>query len=276
MLKNIFKFHSVIPGFKLAFGWTIFYLGLIVLLPISGLFINESGMTFQVLWATVNDHRVLASLRLTFLMSALAAVINVIFGFMIAWAIVRQKIFGRKIIDALVDLPFALPTAVAGITLSGLFGTDGFYGKILSLLGINVSYTNLGILVALVFVGIPFVVRSIQPVLEDFDLQMEEAAICLGADKWEVFSRITLPTLFPSMITGFTMAFARGVGEYGSVVFIASNIPMKSEIVSLLIMSKLEQYNYNEATAVAIITLTSSFGVLFFINMFHRINKKFL
>lgn len=276
MLKSVSNINSVIPGFKLTMFWTIFYLGVIVLLPLSGLFFNALDIPPLLFWETMKEPRVLASLKLTFITSAVAALVNVVFGFMVAWMITRQKIYAKKLIDALIDLPFALPTAVAGITLSGLFSSEGFYGKILSMIGLNVSYTSLGIIVALVFVGIPFVVRSIQPVLEDFDLQMEEAAACLGADKRQIFFKITLPTLFPSILTGFTMAFARGIGEYGSVIFIAGNIPMKSEIVSLLIMSKLEQYDYNGATAIAIISLILSFGILLLINIIHRINKKYL
>lgn len=276
MLKSVSNTNSVIPGFRLAMFWTIFYLGVIVLLPLSGLFFNALDISTSVFWKTIREPRVLASLKLTFLTSGLAALINVVFGLMVAWMITRQKIYAKKLIDALIDLPFALPTAVAGITLSGLFSSEGFYGKILSMIGLNVSYTSLGIIVALVFVGIPFVVRSIQAVLEDFDLQMEEAAACLGANKRQIFFKITLPNLFPSILTGFTMAFARGIGEYGSVIFIAGNIPMKSEIVSLLIMSKLEQYDYNGATAIAIITLILSFGILLLINIIHRISKKYL
>ena len=276
MLKGIFKPNSVIPGFKLAMFWTIFYLSLIVLLPLSGLFFNALDISTSVFWKTISEPRVLASLELTFVASAVAGLINVVFGFMVAWIIVKQRIYARKLIDALIDLPFALPTAVAGITLSGLFSSEGLYGKILSKLGLNLSHTPVGIIVALVFVGIPFVVRSIQPVLEDFDLQMEEAAACLGASRSQIFFRITLPTLFPSILTGFTMAFARGIGEYGSVIFIAGNIPMKSEIVSLLIMSKLEQYDYEGATSIAVVTLILSFGILLIINLTQRVNKKYM
>lgn len=256
----------VIPGFEISMGITLLYLGLIVLIPLSAVFIKTFSMTWQHFWETVSSDRVLASYRLTFGASLLAALINVFFGGIVAWVLVRYSFPGKRLIDALVDLPFALPTAVAGITLATLYAPNGWIGKLLTPLGIKVAFTPLGVLVALTFIGLPFVVRTVQPVLEDVEKELEEAALSLGANGWQTFFRVILPTLTPAFLTGFALAFARATGEYGSVIFIAGNMPMVSEITPLFMITKLEQYDYTGATAIAVVMLVLSFILLLSIN----------
>ncbi|WP_295762930.1 sulfate ABC transporter permease subunit CysT [Undibacterium sp.] len=258
--------RRVIPGFHLSLGFTLFYLGLIVLIPLSAVFLKTFSMTWESFWTTVTSERVMASYRLTFGASLLAALINVVFGGIVAWVLVRYKFPGKRVIDALVDLPFALPTAVAGITLATLYAPNGWLGQLLAPLGIKVAYTPLGILVALIFIGLPFVVRTVQPVLEEAEKELEEAAVSLGASHWQTFRRVTLPTILPALMTGFALAFARATGEYGSVIFIAGNMPMVSEITPLFMITKLEQYDYAGATAIAVVMLLLSFCLLLSIN----------
>ncbi len=258
--------QRVIPGFHLSLGFTLFYLGLIVLIPLSAVFLKTFTMTWEAFWATVTSDRVMASYRLTFGASLLAALINVVFGGIVAWVLVRYKFPGKRLIDALVDLPFALPTAVAGITLATLYAPNGWLGHLLAPLGIKVAYTPLGVLVALIFIGLPFVVRTVQPVLEEAEKELEEAAVSLGASHWQTFVRVTLPTILPALMTGFALAFARATGEYGSVIFIAGNMPMISEITPLFMITKLEQYDYAGATAIAVVMLLLSFTLLLAIN----------
>jgi sulfate transport system permease protein len=258
--------HSVLPGFGLSLGFALLYLTLIVLIPLSAAFIKTFTLTSDAFWQAVTAPRVLASLRLSFGASFLAAAINGIFGLIVAWVLVRYRFPGRRIVDAIVDLPFALPTAVAGIALSAIYSANGWLGGPLASLGIKVAYTPLGVLVALVFVGLPFVVRTVQPVLEDMEHELEEAAKSLGATGWQTFARVIFPTVLPALLTGFTLAFARGVGEYGSVIFIAGNMPMVSEITPLIIVTKLEQFDYAGATAVAVVMLAGSFALLFAVN----------
>jgi sulfate transport system permease protein len=256
----------VLPGFGLSLGFTLFYLTLIVLIPLSAVFIKTASLSPQAFWDLVTSPRVVASYRLTFGASLLAALINVVFGLMLAWALVRYTFPGKRIVDALVDLPFALPTAVAGISLTALYAKNGWLGQYLEPLGIKVAFTPLGVLVALTFIGLPFVVRTVQPVLEDLDADVEEAAATLGATRWQAFYRVVLPTILPALLTGFTLAFARAVGEYGSVIFIAGNLPMISEITPLIIITRLEQYDYVGATAIAAVMLMVSFVLLLAIN----------
>jgi sulfate transport system permease protein len=262
----LLKRRSVLPGFELALGFTLLYLGLIVLIPLSAVFIKTFTLTFSGFVETVTSPRVLASLRLSFGASLLAAALNTAFGLVVAWVLVRYRFAGKKIIDALVDLPFALPTAVAGIALTAIYAPNGWIGSRLEPLGLKVAFTPLGVLVALVFIGLPFVVRTLQPVLEDLEPELEEAAATLGAGRWQTFRRVILPALLPALITGFALAFARAVGEYGSVIFIAGNMPMVSEIAPLLIITKLEQYDYAGAAALAVVMLLASFVLLLFIN----------
>jgi sulfate transport system permease protein len=258
--------HSVLPGFGLALGFTVLYLSLIVLIPLSAAFIKTATMTWDAFWSTVTAPRVLASFELSFGAALIAALVNAFFGLIVAWVLVRYRFAGKKIIDALVDLPFALPTAVAGIALTAVYSSKGWIGQFLEPNGIKVAFTPLGVVVALTFIGLPFVVRTVQPVLEDLERELEEAASSLGATRWQIFARIILPAILPALITGFALAFARGVGEYGSVIFIAGNMPMKSEIAPLLIITKLEQYDYTGATAIAVVMLVASFLLLFAIN----------
>lgn len=256
----------VLPGFGLSLGYTLIYLSLIVLIPISAVFIKTFEMTFDEFWAAVASPRVIASYKLTFGASLLAAAINVVFGSLLAWAITRYTFPGRKLVDALIDLPFALPTAVAGIALTAIYAKNGWLGQFLEPVGIKIAFGPPGVLVALVFIGLPFVVRTIQPVLEDLDAEYEEAAASLGASRWQAVTRIVAPALLPPLLTGFALAFARAVGEYGSVIFIAGNIPMVSEITPLMIITKLEQYDYRGATAIASVMLVISFLLLLIVN----------
>ena len=256
----------VLPGFGLSLGYTLIYLSLIVLIPISAVFIKTFEMTLDEFWAAVASPRVVASYKLTFGASLLAAAINVVFGSLLAWAITRYTFPGRTLVDALIDLPFALPTAVAGIALTAIYAKNGWLGQFLEPLGIKIAFGPPGVLVALVFIGLPFVVRTIQPVLEDLDAEYEEAAASLGASRWQAVTRIVAPALLPPLLTGFALAFARAVGEYGSVIFIAGNIPMVSEITPLMIITKLEQYDYRGATAIASVMLVISFLLLLIVN----------
>ena len=256
----------VLPGFRLTLGYTLAYLSLIVLLPLAAVFLKTFTLSFEAFWATVSAPRVVASYQLSFGMSLAAAAINAVFGLMLAWALVRYSFPGKKLVDALVDLPFALPTAVAGIALTALYAKNGWLGQYLEPLGIQVAFKPLGVLVALVFIGLPFVVRTVQPILEALDTELEEAATSLGAHRWQTFRHVILPILLPALLTGFALAFARAVGEYGSVIFIAGNLPMVSEITPLMIITKLEQYDYAGATAIAVVMLSFSFLLLLIIN----------
>ncbi len=258
--------RSVLPGFKLTLGYTLFYLSLIVLIPLSSLLFKTFSLSWAQFWAAVASPRVLASYRLTFGASLLAALVNVAFGLLLAWVLVRYKFPGKKIIDALVDLPFALPTAVAGIALTALLAGNGWVGQFFEPLGVPLAFNRNGIVIALIFIGLPFVVRTVQPVLEDVEKELEEAATCLGATRWQTFRYVILPCIAPALLTGFALAFARAVGEYGSVIFIAGNMPMVSEITPLIIVGKLEQYDYAGATAVASVMLGISFVLLLVIN----------
>jgi sulfate transport system permease protein len=260
------KKNSVLPGFRLTLGYTVLYLGLIVLIPLACTFWKASALTWGQFWHIVTAPRVMASYRLSFGASFLAALINLVFGLLVAWVLVRYQFWGKRFVDALVDLPFALPTAVAGIALTAIYAPNGWIGHWLAPLGIKVAYTWLGVLVALTFIGLPFIVRTVQPVLEDFDREIEESAASLGANRWQTFWRVTLPMLRPALLTGFTLAFARALGEYGSVVFIAGNMPMKTEITPLLIITKLEEFDYPGATAIAVVMLVASFVLLLAIN----------
>ena len=258
--------RRVLPGFRLTLGFTLFYLGLVVLVPLAATFVKTSSLSWHQFERAVASPVALAAYRLSFGASFFAALVNSVFGLLVAWVLVRYQFWGKRIMDALVDLPFALPTAVAGITLAALYAQNGWIGRWLVPLGIKVSYTQLGVFVALTFIGLPFVVRTVQPVLEDFDDEVEEAAASLGANRLKTFFRIILPMIFPSLLTGFALAFARALGEYGSVVFISSNIPLKTQIVPVLIMSKLEQFDYSGATALAVVMLAVSFLLLLTIN----------
>ena len=257
----------VIPGFRLALGFTLTYLALIVLIPLSAVFLKTFTMTWDAFWTAVTNERVVASYKLTFGASLLGALINVVFGGIVAWVLVRYRFPGKKIIDALVDLPFALPTAVAGIALTALYSANGWIGRYLEPLGIKVAFTPLGVLVALTFIGLPFVVRTVQPVLEEAERELEEAAASLGANRLQTFIKVIFPTILPALLTGFALAFARATGEYGSVIFIAGNMPMVSEITPLFIITKLEQYDYTGATAIAVVMLLVSFVLLLTINL---------
>ena len=260
------KQKNVLPGFNLSLGYTIFYLSLIVLIPLSAAFIKTTELSFNEFWTVVTAPRVLASYKLTFGASLIGALINAVFGLLTAWVLVRYTFPGKKIIDALVDLPFALPTAVAGIALTAVYAGNGWIGQYLEPNGIKVAFTPIGVIVALTFIGLPFVVRTVQPVLEDLEAETEEAAASLGANRWQTFSKIIFPAIWPALLTGFALAFARAIGEYGSVIFIAGNVPFVSEITPLIIITKLEQYEYASATAVAVVMLVISFLLLFAIN----------
>lgn len=264
--KTLLRRHTVLPGFDLALGLTLTYLCLIVLIPLSATFLRSTELTWDQFMEVVTSPRVVASYKLTFGASLLAAVINGVFGLLVAWVLVRYDFFGRRIVDALVDLPFALPTAVAGITLTGLYSANGWIGQYLEPLGLKVSFTPIGVFVAMTFIGLPFVVRTVQPVLEDMASELEEAAAILGASRWQSFTKVILPIVMPALLTGFALAFARALGEYGSIIFIAGNMPMVSEITPLLIITKLEQYDYAGATSIAVVMLLMSFIMLLAIN----------
>ncbi|HEU4776082.1 MAG TPA: sulfate ABC transporter permease subunit CysT [Telluria sp.] len=266
--------YRVMPGFGLSLGFTIFYLALIVLIPLSAVFLKTFTMTWEAFWSAVTSDRVVASYKLSFGASLIAASINVVFGGIVAWVLVRYKFPGKRLIDALVDLPFALPTAVAGITLTALYSSNGWIGKYLEQFGWKVAFTPTGVVVALTFIGLPFVVRTVQPVLEDAERELEEAAASLGANSFQTFVRIIFPSIMPAMLTGFALAFARATGEYGSVIFIAGNMPMVSEITPLFIITKLEQYDYAGATAIAVVMLIASFLLLLTINLLQAWTRK--
>ena len=258
--------RKVLPGFNLTLGYTLLYLSLIVLVPLSALIFKTFTLSGAEFWAAIASPRVLASYRLTFGASLIAALVNAVFGLLVAWVLVRYDFPGKKIVDALVDLPFALPTAVAGIALTALLAGNGWIGQYLEPLGIKLAFNRNGVVIALIFIGLPFVVRTVQPVLEDNERELEEAAMCLGANRWQTFTRVIFPSIAPALLTGFAMAFARAIGEYGSVIFIAGNMPMVSEITPLIIIGKLEQYDYAGATAVAVVMLVMSFVLLLVIN----------
>lgn len=262
-----FKQPSVLPGFSLTLGYTLLYLSLIVLLPLSTLFFKTATMTWQRFWETISDDRVIASYKLTFGASLIGAAINAVFGLIVAWTLVRYRFPGKRLVDAMVDLPFALPTAVSGIALAAIYAPTGWIGQYLEPLGIKAAYSALGVTLALTFIGLPFVVRTLQPALQDLETEVEEAAASLGAGRFQTFRRVIFPTIFPALLTGFSLSFARAVGEYGSVVFIAGNMPMKTEISALLIILKLDQYDYAGATAIAVVMLLVSFLLLLVINL---------
>ncbi|MBX6317275.1 sulfate ABC transporter permease subunit CysT [Pigmentiphaga sp.] len=259
--------YGILPGFGLSMGFTVFYLSLIVLIPLSTLFFKSATLSWDAFWGAVSAPRVVASYRLTFGAALVAALVNLVAGLAVSWTLVRYDFPGKRIVDALVDLPFALPTAVAGISLTALYASNGWMGRWLEPLGVKVAYTPLGVVVALIFIGLPFVVRTVQPVLEDAERELEEAAASLGASRSQTFVRVLLPTIMPALLTGFALAFARAVGEYGSVVFIAGNMPMVSEITPLLIITKLEQYDYAGAAAIAMVMLMLAFVMLLVINL---------
>lgn len=264
------KQKTILPGFGLALGYTLFYFCVIVLIPLSAVFLKTFTLTWPRFWHIVTSPRVLASCRLTFGASFFAALINLVFGILVAWVLVRYRFPGKRILDTLVDLPFALPTAVAGIALTTIYAPKGWLGAPLAALGIQAAYSPLGIVIALTFIGLPFVVRTVQPVLEDLDKELEEAAASLGANRRQTFTRVVFPTILPAALTGFAMALARAVGEYGSVVFISGNMPMRTEITPLLIITKLDQYDYAGATAIAVVMLVFSFALLLPINLLQK------
>ncbi|MGN7471153.1 sulfate ABC transporter permease subunit CysT [Brevibacillus sp. SAFN-007a] len=273
-MKKLFARRGFLPGFGMTMGYTIIYLSLLVLIPLSVLFLKASTLSWEQFAGTILDTRVLASIRVSILTSFFAACVNAVFGVLVAWVLTRYHFVGKRILDGIVDLPFALPTAVGGIALTSIYAENGWIGQYLAEWGIKVAYTPIGIWVALTFIGLPFVVRTVQPVLQDWDLQMEEAAATLGATRFRTFTRVILPHLLPAIITGFALAFARALGEYGSVVFISGNMPLKTEIVPLLIMTKLEQFDYAGATAIATVMLVASFVMLLMINYLQwRMNK---
>lgn len=269
-MKFVLKRRSILPGFGLSLGFTVFYLCLIVLIPLSAVFIKTSTLTWHLFWHVVLSPRALASYRLSFGASLIAASINLVFGVLVAWVLVRYDFPLKRLFDSVIDLPFALPTAVAGIALTTIYAPNGWLGHPLAALGIKAAYTAFGVTIALTFIGLPFVVRTVQPVLEDLDKELEEAAASLGARRWQTFIRVLLPTILPAALTGFAMAFARAVGEYGSVIFIAGNMPMRTEITPLLIITKLQEYDYAGATAIAVAMLVVSFVLLLPINLLQR------
>lgn len=273
--KLFIQQNNILPGFGLSLGYTILYLSVIVLLPLSAVVVKTASLSWTAFLQTVTAPRVLASYRITFGTALLAALINAVFGLLTAWVLTRYRLPGKRLIDALVDLPFALPTAVAGITLASIFAPNGWAGRFLEPHGLKVAYTPLGILVAMTFIGLPFVVRTVQPVLADLEGELEEAAACLGATRWQTFRRVIFPILLPAILTGFSLAFARAVGEYGSIIFIAGNMPMVSEITPLLIITKLEQYDYTGATAIAMVMLAASFLILFIINLLQWRSRRY-
>ncbi len=267
--------RSILPGFGLSLGFTLTYLGLIVLIPLAAAFIKTAGMSWADFVAAVASPRVLASYRLSFGASLCAGLVNAGFGLLVAWVLVRYSFPGRRVVDALVDLPFALPTAVAGIALVTIYAKNGWVGRWLEPYGIHVAFTQLGIFVALTFIGLPFVVRTLQPVLQELEPELEEASACLGANRWQTITRVILPELLPALLTGFALAFARALGEYGSVVFISGNMPMRTEITPLLIMTKLEQYDYHGATAITEVMHVASFSTLLLINLLQKWSRRF-
>jgi sulfate transport system permease protein len=270
------KHHSVLPGFGLTMGFSLLYLSLIVLIPLAALFVKSTTIGWSEFWQTITNPRVVASFKLTFGASFVAALLNGGFGLVVAWVLVRYSFFGKKIVDAMIDLPFAMPTAVSGIALTYIYSTKGWIGKFLyDHFHIEIAYTRYGIVIALVFIGLPFVVRTLQPALEDMETGIEEAAASLGATRLQTFLRVILPTIMPAWLTGFALAFARALGEYGSVVFIAGNNPMKTEIVPLLIVTKLEQFEYGQAAAIAVVTLCASFLILLFINYLQWLARRY-
>jgi len=273
---KLFKRHNnVLPGFGPTLGFTIFYLSLIVLIPLSALVFRTAGLSWGEFISTVTAPRVLASYKVTFGAAIIAALINSIFGVLVAWVLVRYRFPGRRIVDALVDLPFALPTAVAGITLATIYSSTGWVGRYLEPHGIKVAFTPLGIVLAMTFIGLPFVVRTVQPVVEEIEVELEEAAVCLGANRRQTLQRVIFPMLLPSILTGFALSFARAVGEYGSIIFIAGNMPMISEITPLLIITKLEQFDYQGATAIACVMLLASFLMLLVINLLQKWSRRY-
>ena len=261
---------SPIPGFGLTMGYTVFYLSIIVIIPLIALFTEAFSLGWEAFINATTEARVVASYKLTFVTSLIAALVNTFFGLIVAWCLVRYEFFGKRIFDAIVDLPFALPTAVSGIALTTLYSSQGWFGQYLEPLGIKVVFTPIGITIALIFIGLPFVVRTIQPALEEIQIEQEEASASLGASRWQTFYKVILPTIFPALLTGFALSFARALGEYGSVVFISGNMPMKTEISTLLIVTKLEQYDITGATAIAVVMLVISFVMLLLINMLQR------
>jgi sulfate transport system permease protein len=271
-----FKRRSILPGFLPALGYTALYLSLIVLIPLSAVLLKSASSGWAHFWEVVTSPRVVASYRLTLGASLIAALISAALGFLVAWVLVRYPFPGKAVVDALVDLPFALPTAVAGIALTSLYTENGWLGRYLTPLGIKIAFTPLGVIVALTFIGLPFVVRSVQPVLADVDAEVEEAAASLGATRWQVFRKVIFPLARPALLTGFALAFARALGEYGSVIFIAGNLPMRTEITPLLIVSKLEQYDYAGAAAIAVVMLVASFLMLLAINLLQRRTRRFM
>ncbi|RUT31662.1 sulfate ABC transporter permease subunit CysT [Paenibacillus zeisoli] len=274
MMKTIATKRGVLPGFGLTMGYSVLYLSLVVLIPLSALLLNSTGLTWGKFWDIATDARVLASFKVSFLTAAAAGLIDAVLGLLLAWVLVRYDFPGKSIFDAMIDLPFALPTAVAGVSLTAIYSDKGWIGSLLEPLGIQVAYTPIGITLALMFIGIPFVVRTVQPVLEELESEVEEAAATLGSGRVRTFLVVVLPQLYPALLTGFALAFSRGIGEYGSVVFISGNMPMKTEIAPLLIMSKLEQFDYAGATAVALLLLMISFLLMLIINTLqHRLRK---
>ena len=269
------KRSHLLPGLKPTLGYTVFYLSLIVLLPLSALMLKAAGLTWQEFVTTVTAPRVIASYRVTFGAALGAAAVNALFGVLVAWVLVRYTFPGKRLIDALIALPFALPTAVAGITLATVYSSNGWIGQIIEPLGIKVAYTPRGIIVAMIFIGLPFVVRTVQPVLEELKAETEEAAACLGASRLQTFTRVLLPTMLPAILTGFALAFARALGEYGSIIFIAGNMPNISEITPLIIITKLEQFDYAGATAIAVVMLVASFTLLLGINLLQKWSRRF-
>ena len=266
-MKFRFRKESVLPGFGLSMGYTLLYLSLIVLIPLSTLFVKSMSLSWEGFWATVLHPRVLAAFKLSLWASLAGAAVNAVFGFILAWTLVRYDFPGKRVLDALVDLPFALPTAISGIALTALYTWNGWIGRYLADLGVQVAFTPLGVAVAMTFVGIPFVVRTLQPALADLEREVEEAAASLGASRWKAFTKVIFPSVAPALLTGFSLAFARAIGEYGSVVFISGNMPMRTEIVPLLIVGKLEQYDYAGATAIALMMLLISLGILLLVNV---------
>ncbi len=275
--KNILpaKRSSVIPGFGLTMGFTLFYMSMLVLIPLGGLVLFTTSMGWEAFWQSITDPRVLSSLRLSFGASFIAAILNAFFGLIVAWVLVRYTFPFKKVIDALVDLPFALPTAVSGIALVTIYSQNGIVGRYVELLGFQIAFTWIGIVIALTLIGLPFVVRTVQPALEDLEKELEEVAASLGATRWQTFKRVIFPAIQPSLLTGFAMALARAIGEYGSVIFIAGNMPYKTEIAPLLIVIKLEQFDYTGATAIAVVMLIAAFLILLFINLIQWWNRRY-